>query len=84
MLQANFIRDKMKDGGDYTHEVPIAKGMPQNPLSALEFKAKFRDCAAVYLDNNKVKKCLSLLSNLEELESPSQGKKGFISDILSP
>ncbi len=75
---------KMKNGKNYTYEVPIAKGMPQNPLSSQEFNAKFRDCAAVYLDNDKVGKCASLLSMLKNLEFPVQGKRGFITDILSP
>jgi 2-methylcitrate dehydratase PrpD len=75
---------KMRDGKDYTHQVTIAKGMPQNPLSTQEFKAKFRDCASVNLDSNKVEKCLSLLSELEKLKPSHEGKKGFITDILSP
>ncbi|MFC2166159.1 MmgE/PrpD family protein, partial [Acidobacteriota bacterium] len=75
---------KMKNGRSYSHEVPTAKGMPQNPLSTQEFKAKFRDCAAVYLDNDKTEKCWNLLSILETLESPPKEKRGFLSDILSP
>jgi len=75
---------KMKDGRHLTQEVPIAKGMPQNPLSIQEFEAKFRDCASVNLDNEKIEKCLSLLSELEILESAPVGKKGFITEILSP
>lgn len=75
---------KLKEGKTYSHEVPIAKGMPQNPLSAQEFNAKFRDCASVSLDNAKLEKILTLLSELEALKSPSGGKKGFITDILSP
>jgi 2-methylcitrate dehydratase PrpD len=75
---------KTKDGNKYDCEVSIAKGMPQNPLSSQEFSAKFRDCASVSLDNDRVEKCLDLLSRLEIFESPPKGKKGFITDILSP
>lgn len=75
---------RMKDGKKYEKEVLIAKGMPQNPLSVQELQTKFRDCASIYLDNAKVEKCLAFLTELENLESPSERKKGFITDILSP
>lgn len=75
---------KMKDGRKFAHEVPIAKGMPQNPLPALDFEVKFRDCASLHLDNDKVEKCFNLLFDLENTQSPPGEKKGFITDILSP
>jgi len=81
---AKSIAITMKDGTTYAHDVVIAKGMPQNPLPAQEFNAKFRDCASGLLDNSKVDNCFNLLSRLETLESPAPGKKGFITAILSP
>ena len=75
---------KMRDGRKWSQEVSVARGMPQNPLSAQEFKAKFKDCAAAHLDDDKAEKCWSLLSELETLVSSPDRKKNFITEILSP
>lgn len=57
---------KLKDGRVFSKEVAIAKGMPQNPLTADEFNAKYRDCAATVLSSGGVEKSLSILANLEK------------------
>ena len=75
---------KMRDGRKWSQEASVARGMPQNPLSAQEFKAKFKDCAGAHLNDDKADKCWSLLSDLETLVSSPDRKKNFITEILSP
>ncbi|HUV46337.1 MAG TPA: hypothetical protein VMW45_04655, partial [Dehalococcoidia bacterium] len=60
---------KLKDGKEFSKEVTIAKGMPQNPLTPEEFNSKYRDCASTVLSEEEVEKSLSLLSNLPEVKN---------------
>ncbi|MFC1977252.1 MmgE/PrpD family protein [Chloroflexota bacterium] len=64
---------KLKDGNEYYREVPIAKGMPQNPLTPDEFNSKYRDCASTVLSKEDVEKSLSILADLEKLSLPIEG-----------
>jgi 2-methylcitrate dehydratase PrpD len=60
---------KLRDGREYSKEVSIAKGMPNNPLGLDEFNSKFRDCASVVLSEEDVEESLSLLSNLQQVNN---------------
>lgn len=60
---------KLKDGREFSREVAIAKGMPQNPLTSEEFNSKYRDYASTMLSKEDVEKSLSLLSNLPEVKN---------------
>ncbi len=56
-----------KGGQEYTAEVDIAKGMPQNPLTGDELSAKYRECAATVLDPERVEQSFAILARLDEL-----------------
>ncbi len=60
---------RLKDGQEYSKEVAIAKGMPQNLLTASELNGKYRDCAATVLSKQDVEKSLSMLSKLGEVKN---------------
>ncbi|MFH1293256.1 MAG: MmgE/PrpD family protein [Pseudomonadota bacterium] len=60
---------KLVDGKEYSHEVRISKGLPQNPLTSDEFASKYKDCASTVLSKEGVDKSLSLLSNLGEVKN---------------
>jgi 2-methylcitrate dehydratase PrpD len=60
---------KLKDSREYSKEMIIAKGMPQNPLTLDEFNSKYRDCASTVLSEEDVEKSLSILTNLQEVEN---------------
>ncbi len=52
-------------GAKTSATVSVAKGMPTNPLSAQEFSAKYRDCAATVLSNRAVEESLALLTAMQ-------------------
>ncbi len=58
---------KLKKGGGFSEEVAIARGMPQNPLTASEFNSKYKDCASTVLSKEDVGKSLSILTNLRDV-----------------
>jgi len=60
---------KLKDGKEFSKEVTIAKGMPQNPLPPDEFNSKYRDCASTVLSGEEVEKSLSILATLSEVKN---------------
>jgi len=55
-----------RDEARYEKEVTFARGMPQNPLTVEEIKAKYRDCASTHLDKESVESSLDALLNLEQ------------------
>jgi len=59
------VKATLKNGTEHHKEVRIAKGMPGNPLSTDEFRAKYRDCASTVLTDVEVEKSLSALSGLQ-------------------
>ncbi len=65
---AKSVTVKLKGTKEYSKEVAVAKGMPQNPLTTDELNAKYRDCASVVLNKKHVEKSLSLLNNLLEIK----------------
>jgi len=56
---------KLKNGQTFSGESIIAKGMPANPLSEVEFDTKFLDCASVALTQGDADKALLLLKNIK-------------------
>jgi len=68
---------RLKDGKEYHREVAIAKGMPQNQLTASEFNSKYEDCASTVLSKEGIEKSLSMLSKLREVKNISELIKLF-------
>ena len=83
-LGIKSVTVKLKDGREYNKEVAISKGMPQNPLSPEEFKAKYRDCAATVLSKEAVEKSLSLLASLEKVGLSGTNPVESLMQILAP
>ncbi len=72
-----FIR--MKDGREYTQQVNVPKGSPQNPFTKEELLEKFRSLATVTLPKSRVEKVISLMDGLEGLGSVRE-----LTSLLSP
>jgi len=68
-LGTKSVTVRLNDGREYSREVTIAKGMPQNPLTSDEFNSKYRDCASAVLSEEDVERSLSILNNLQAVES---------------
>ncbi|MDD5083243.1 MAG: MmgE/PrpD family protein [Dehalococcoidales bacterium] len=62
---------KLKDGREYYKEIDIAKGAPMNPMTDADLQSKYRDCASVVLDKERVEKSLSLLNGLSKIKNIS-------------
>jgi len=60
---------KLKNSKEFSREVAIAKGMPQNPLAPDEFNSKYRDCASTVLSEEDVEKSLFILTNLQKVKN---------------
>lgn len=68
-LGTKSVTVKLKDGREFSREVTVAKGMPQNPLTPSEFNLKYRDCASVVLSGEDVERSLSLLKRLQKVNN---------------
>jgi 2-methylcitrate dehydratase PrpD len=62
-----IVTVKLQDGRAYSHQVPFAKGEPQNPLTAEEMIHKFRDCAGIVLSSVDIDRIVELVMKLESL-----------------
>ena len=58
---------RLRDGRQHCHEVLIAKGAPENPLTPEELMAKYRDCARLVLPPEATERSLELVSHLEDV-----------------
>jgi len=58
---------RLRGGKELSHRVEKHKGTAENPLSDEEIFHKFRDCASLVLDKEKVEKLIDILSNLDEI-----------------
>jgi 2-methylcitrate dehydratase PrpD len=58
---------RLRDGRELSHEVLLAKGDPQNPMTNDELADKYRDCAGSVLSTEDVGKSLDMISCLEDL-----------------
>jgi 2-methylcitrate dehydratase PrpD len=63
------IRVVMDDGKEYSHEVSVPKGEPENPMTEEDFSIKFMDCARYALSNEAIDKCMDRILNLESLSN---------------
>ncbi len=61
---AKSVTVTLAGGRTLESTVRVARGMPTNPLSADEFKAKYRDCASRGLSKEAVEESLSLLTGM--------------------
>ena len=75
------VEIRLKDGKTLSRYVEYSKGGPQAPLSALELKAKFVDCAKRVIDDTAMHGVLEYVESLESLERcrasmpPSPGRE---------
>jgi 2-methylcitrate dehydratase PrpD len=64
---------KMNDGQVYSCKVEHPKGEPQNPQTAEEFEAKYRDCAETgHFEEKTATRIKDLVLDLENVEDVSQ------------
>ncbi|MFC1957210.1 MmgE/PrpD family protein [Chloroflexota bacterium] len=75
---------KLKDGKEYTKEVSIAKGMPQNPLTVEEINAKYRDCTSSVLSKEYVDESLFILTNMEQMSFDTRISGKSLAQVLAP
>jgi 2-methylcitrate dehydratase PrpD len=62
-----IVTVKLQNGKAYSHQVPFAKGEPQNPMSLEEIIDKFRDCAGTVLSPLDIEQTVDLVLNVETL-----------------
>ncbi len=62
------VEVRLKDGKTFSRYVEYAKGGPQAPLSGLELRAKFVDCAHRVVDEQAVQGILGYVENLASLK----------------
>jgi len=62
------VEVRLKDGKTFSRYVEYAKGGPQAPLSGLELRAKFVDCAHRVVDEQAVQGILGYVDNLASLK----------------
>ena len=63
---------KLHNGNAYSHQVPFAKGEPQNPMSLEEIIDKFRDCAGTVLSPLDIERTVDLVLKLESLPDTTE------------
>lgn len=64
-----IVTVKLSDGRQYSQQVEVPKGHPDNPLSEAALHAKFRTCAGLVLPPARVEQALEALVHLEQQES---------------
>ena len=60
---------KLTNGKQYSKELKISKGMPENPLTFDELGTKYKDCGSTVLPKKDLEKSLSLLGNLQAVKN---------------
>lgn len=63
---------KLKGGTEYSREVLIPHGDPQNPLSEQELLVKYHECACVALTKKEVERRLAAYRDIESVPDISQ------------
>jgi 2-methylcitrate dehydratase PrpD len=63
----SIVDVKLKHGKTLTKESGPYRGSPQNPLAQGELSQKFRECAELVLDDDKIGEVLNLINCIEEL-----------------
>jgi len=67
-----WVRIRMKDGRLYEHKERINRGHPENPLSAEEVRAKFRENACQALPAGQVEAIIDRVASLERLDNVAE------------
>lgn len=62
------VRITMRDGTVHEADLPYQRGGPENPLSADEVRAKFRENAGLALDGSAVESLESAILSIEQLD----------------
>ncbi len=62
-----IVTVQLGDGRQYSQQVGVPKGHPDNPLSEAELHAKYRECASLVLAAENVEHSLDTLLHLETL-----------------
>ncbi|MFC1869638.1 MmgE/PrpD family protein [Chloroflexota bacterium] len=63
------ITVKLKDDSEYSHEVMIGRGEPEEPMTDEQRFEKYRECAHTCLSEKNTERSLELLTNLETMEN---------------
>jgi 2-methylcitrate dehydratase PrpD len=69
MFQSAKVFIRMKDGREYSQQVNVHKGSPQNPFTREELLDKFRSLASMALPKSRVEKIIVVIDELEKLDS---------------
>lgn len=69
MFQSARVFIRMKDGREYSQQVNVHKGSPQNPLTKEELLDKFRSLASMAIPKARVQKIIGLVDELDKLDS---------------
>lgn len=65
--RSEVVTVRLKNGREYSHEVFIANGAPENPMTMAELTAKYRDCASLVFSSEVVERSLQMVNQLEEV-----------------
>jgi 2-methylcitrate dehydratase PrpD len=68
----HVVRVYRADGTVVEGSVAVPKGRPENPLSAAEIEAKFRNLAAAALPEETVSRIVAMVGDLEQVDSAAQ------------
>jgi 2-methylcitrate dehydratase PrpD len=76
--QPEVVTVRLKNGRYYAHEVSVAKGAPENPMTMAELTAKYRDCASLVLPLEVVERSRQMVNQLEEVSDIAE-----LADLLT-
>jgi 2-methylcitrate dehydratase PrpD len=66
------VKVRLKDGKEYSHQVMIGKGSPENPLTKEGLSSKYQDCATIVLPQEDITKSFELATNLDQVEDTTE------------
>ncbi len=79
MFQSAKVFIRTKEGREYSQQVNVHKGSPQNPFSREELLDKFRSLASMALPKSRVEKIIVVIDELEKLDSVRE-----LTTLMSP
>ncbi len=65
--RSEVVTVRLKNGRQYSYEVLVAKGAPENPMTMAELTAKYRDCVSMVFPFEAVERSLQMVNHLEEV-----------------
>jgi 2-methylcitrate dehydratase PrpD len=68
-LNPQSVTIRMIDGKEYFRETPLDAGLPVHAMSNRRLEEKYADCASLVLDENRIRKSLSLLRHFNSLRN---------------